>query len=335
LFQVIVDSAILPRNIELSIDVDQVLKLNEGILMHGMAFVKNIIRQKAKEYDIEMNDDLRQVVDAIPIRDPSRSTLLHSINVSKQRRVVSESIKVLIQSQASIELFVHTALSLISSFSTGGTEITDVLMYLVAGYSILERFDDSELRDDFTRAFGDDQVSDGWDIDELPDELSDEGLSGREKSELIFGVLERVSGARDGLQDYRYESKVYLIEYRDLVVDGEYESLVVQVFKEVIGSGKRSRDLMKQGGDGGGVQETALDSLLLGILGGTAESASHPSQFQTIIFYVDGGVTLREVKEMKEALMGCEDCADMEVVFAASGIVDVGELVQGLFRQVM
>lgn len=187
--------------------MNQVLKLRDGILINEMEFVEKVVRMKAREYDIEMNNDLRLVVEAIPRLDPSRSTLLHAIIASSQARDVENNIKVLIASQASIELFTHTALFLISSFLTGNIDITEVLMYLLAGYSIISKFDDQVLRDAFALSFGDEGLpTDGWDIDEMPDELGEDCvMTGREKCDIVFGVLERVGEARNDLVDYRFD----------------------------------------------------------------------------------------------------------------------------------
>lgn len=64
------------------------------------------------------------------------------------------------------------------------------------------------------------------------------------------------------------------------------------------------------------------------------QSATHPSQFQSIVFYVDGGVTLREVREMRKAVEGNEECGDMEILICSSGIVG-GEVVDRLFQDVL
>lgn len=121
-----------------------------------------------------------------------------------------------------------------------------------------------------------------------------------------------------------------------MVVDWSYESVIVKIFKEVIGSAPASRDLKKEGSEQHSPQETSLDTLLLGILGSTSvESASHPSQFQTIVFYVDGGVSNGEVREMRRAVEAWDECAEMEVVIASSGIIEGGDLVRGLFQQVL
>jgi hypothetical protein len=193
------DIPILPNYIDLTSDIDQVLKLNDDVLMHGPELV---LRRKAKVYKIE-SEDLDVIVERIPLLDPSRSTLLHALSTCNKPTDIKSSVELLIQSNASVDLFIHTALSLISSYQIGVKELRDILMYLAAGYSMISSFDDSIIRDAFLQAVGGKvETSDGWDIEELP-EMEDEGMSGIEKCDAVFGVLERVGSSRNSLMDYR------------------------------------------------------------------------------------------------------------------------------------